>query len=60
MFINFSETLVNESEIRVFLLPKVIKGRSIGGEDAHLYSKRDMIQIGRESERKDFIEKTEE
>ena len=34
----------------VFPLSKVIKERSIGGEDAQLYSERDMIHIGRESE----------
>ena len=46
--------------MRVFCLSKVIKERSIGAEDAHLYSERDMIQIGRESETEDFVEKTEE
>ena len=41
-------------------MPKVIKERSIGGEDTHLYSDMDMIQIERESHTKAFVEKTKE
>ena len=32
---------LSESEVRVFALPKVIKERSIGGEDTQLHSDRD-------------------
>ena len=51
---------LSESEIRVFALLEVIKERSIGGEDTHLYSDRDRIQTERESQTKDLAEKTEE
>ena len=44
----------------VYALPKVIKERSIGGENTHLYSDRDRIQTRRESQTKDLAEKTEE
>ena len=39
---------------------KVIKGRSIGGEDTHLYSNGDRIQTGKESRTEDLARKTEE
>ena len=51
---------LSESEIRVFSLPEVIKKRSIGGEDTHLYSNRDRIQTERESQTDDLAEKTKE
>ena len=51
---------LSESEIRVFALPKVIKEKSIGGENTYLYSDRDKIQTGRESQTEDLAEKTEE
>ena len=43
---------LSESEISVFALPKVIKERSIGGEDTQLHSDRD----GGRSERENFGE----
>ena len=43
-----------------FLYLKVIKKRSIGGEDTHLYSERNMIQTGRESQTKNLAGKTKE
>ena len=39
---------LSESEIRVFTLPKVIKERSIGGEDTQLHSNRDRGRSMRE------------
>ena len=61
MFINFSETLVKvKVKLGFFALPKVIKERSIGGEDTHLYFDRDRIPTWRESETKDLPKKTEE
>ena len=36
------------SEIRVFALPKVIKERSIGGDDTQLHSNRDRGRSVRE------------
>ena len=42
------------SEISVFALRKVIKERSIGGENTHLYFDRDKIQT------EDLAKKTEE
>ena len=39
---------------------KVIKERSIGGENTHLYFDRDRIQTRRESQTEDLVEKTEE
>ena len=44
----------------VFSLLKGIKERSIGGDDTHLYSDRDRIQTGRESQTEDLVGKTEE
>ena len=43
-----------------FALPKVIKERSIGGENTHLYFDRDRIQTRRESQTEDLVEKMEE
>ena len=48
------------SEIRVFALPKVIKERSIGGENTHLYSDRDKIQTRRESQIENLAKRMEE
>ena len=48
------------SEIGVFALHKVIKEKSIGGEDTHLYSDRDKIQTGKESQTEDLAGKTKE
>ena len=47
-------------KLRVFALPKVIKERSIGGENTHLYFDKDRIQTRRESQTEDLVEKTEE
>ena len=38
----------------------LLKERSIGGENTHLYSDRDKIQTWRESQIEDLAEKTEE
>ena len=40
---------LSESEIRVFALPKVIKEKSIGGEDTQLHSNRDRGRSVREN-----------
>ena len=46
-----------KGEIRVFALPKVIKERSIGGENTHTCMP---TETGRESQTEDLAEKTEE
>ena len=48
---------LSESEIRVFTLPKVIKERSIGGEDTILFRQR---RKGRSVRERIFAKKTKE